>query len=685
MENNNEELLPKQNEDEQYTELKLEKSSDEETIQENDGHVDMVGEMDDVAPESKNEEEDTEIEDEPPIDLSTIELDDDGIPVLTNQDIKQLTIFQMMNISQQQLLMNVQMTRSTLLKYAENAKLPDDDPDKIKLIQEDIDAIENGKQFLARLQVMARDKEEILRNGRLQDASEQGIIFSIFITAMYRNFIENPKQRDFFPSPELSISDYLKENNYSTYFTQRVGYRIQHSNENNDILNKFISKPEAFTRLGLQYDTTFVRIFYYLANFFKFSAAGQSEKTINSLTSSIVDKLYDCVSIATVNDKDVQNRFLDIAFYSLNKNEDERDQKIASIKEQLDKNLFYNEFMEFANKDELIQSIVDLINKLYDIVDKLCSDFDTKQEFIDYLIKLVEYCNKEQEKILKKYKKADYHEFATWIIDTIKSTDIPDKKKKDEDEEDKRISVTEETLEEIEEELLHEEAQIHKDKFTPSHYPILEMMKIYRAMEEHASYYIKDSTNPKQAYPLIISLLHFYIVSNIYSTLQEDYYSVMYSKDITNLSIDYDKSIKDMYEDESVKEIAKNYSGNHMSGKFKEILVGHLLNDISTCMAFTEFSGNSDEYIDNAYKYYNTDDNMLPELELMPVTKMYRRNNVTSLRYYNFKEIVKVLSSSLDKFDTLFDKSAYEKIKEHENNIESNRVKRKPRSKRKKK
>ena len=204
-------------------------------------------------------------------------------------------------------------------------------------------------------------------------------------------------------------------------------------------------------------------------------------------------------------------------------------------------------------------------------------------------------------------------------------------------------------------------------------------------MEEHASYFIKDSSNPKQAYPLIISLLHFYIVSNIYSCLHEDFYSVMYSKDITNLSVDMDKPIKDMYSDESIKEIAKNYSGHHITGKFKEILVGHLLNDISTCMAFTEFSSNSDEYMDNVYKYYNTDDNMLPELEIMPVVQMYQKNNVTSLRYYNFKEVVKVLNSSLDKFDSIFDKEAYENIKKHDKTIEQNKLKKKTRSKRKKK
>lgn len=682
MENNEE--IKKEEEKQEFTELKLEKSNEE--VLEEDDYVDMVGEMNSSATESSENQNEEDIEEfnEPPIDLSTVELDEDGIPVLTNQDLKQLTIFQMMDVTQQQLLMNVQMTRATLMRYIENGKLPDGDPDKIELAKEDYEAIENGKQFLARLQVMARDKEEIMRNGRLQDASEQGIIFSIFITSVYRNFIENAKQRDFFPSPELSLTEYLKDNNYSTYFTQRIGYRIRNTKDNNDILNKFISRPESLTRLGFQYDTTFVRIFYYLANFFKYSAAGQSEKTINSLTSSIVDKLYDAVSIATVNDKDVQNRFLDIAFYSLNKNEDERDQKIASIKEQLDKNLFYNEFMEYADKDELIKSICDLINKLYDVVYKLCSDFDTKQQFIDYLGKMIEYCSKEQEKILKKYKKADYHEFATWIIDTIKEVDIPEKKKK-EDEEDKRIVIGEDTLEEIEEELLHEEAQIHKDKFTPSHYPVLEMMKIYKAMEEHASYFIKDSTNPKQAYPLIISLLHFYIVSNIYSCLQEDYYSVMYSKEITNLSIDMDKSIQDMFTDESIKEIAKNYSGHHITGKFKEILVGHLLNDISTCMAFTEFSSNSDEYVDNAYKYYNTDENMLPELEIMPITRMYRKNNVSSLRYYNFREIVRVLSDSLDKFDSIFDKSAYDKILQENQTIELNRQKRKTRSKRKRK
>lgn len=682
MENNEE--IKKEEEKQEFTELKLEKSNEE--VLEEDDYVDMVGEMNSSATESSENQNEEDIEEfnEPPIDLSTVELDEDGIPVLTNQDLKQLTIFQMMDVTQQQLLMNVQMTRATLMRYIENGKLPDGDPDKIELAKEDYEAIENGKQFLARLQVMARDKEEIMRNGRLQDASEQGIIFSIFITSVYRNFIENAKQRDFFPSPELSLTEYLKDNNYSTYFTQRIGYRIRNTKDNNDILNKFISRPESLTRLGFQYDTTFVRIFYYLANFFKYSAAGQSEKTINSLTSSIVDKLYDAVSIATVNDKDVQNRFLDIAFYSLNKNEDERDQKIASIKEQLDKNLFYNEFMEYADKDELIKSICDLINKLYDVVYKLCSDFDTKQQFIDYLGKMIEYCSKEQEKILKKYKKADYHEFATWIIDTIKEVDIPEKKKK-EDEEDKRIVIGEDTLEEIEEELLHEEAQIHKDKFTPSHYPVLEMMKIYKAMEEHASYFIKDSTNPKQAYPLIISLLHFYIVSNIYSCLQEDYYSVMYSKEITNLSIDMDKSIQDMFTDESIKEIAKNYSGHHVTGKFKEILVGHLLNDISTCMAFTEFSSNSDEYVDNAYKYYNTDENMLPELEIMPITRMYRKNNVSSLRYYNFREIVRVLSDSLDKFDSIFDKSAYDKILQENQTIELNRQKRKTRSKRKRK
>lgn len=685
MENNEENKLEEEAKEE-YTELKLEKTEeDEENIE--DGHVDMVGEMDDSNDKKEESDGDIDIEDEPPIDLSTIELDDDGIPVLTNQDLKQLSVFQMMDISPQQLLINVQMTRSTLLKYIENGKLADDNPEKIQLAKEDLEAIESGKQFLARLQIMARDKEEILKNGKLQDASEQGIIFSIFTTSVYRNFIENPKQRDFFLSPELSFSDYLKENNYATYFTQRVGYRINHTNIENDILNKFISRPESFTRLGLQYDSTFTRIFYYLANFFKYSAAGQSEKTINSLTSSIVDKLYDCISIATVSDKDIQNRFLDIAFYSMNKNETERDQKIASIKDQLDKNLFYNEFMEFANKDELIKSICDLINKLYDVVYKLCSNFDTKQLFIDYLTKIVEYCNKEQEKILKKYKKADYHEFATWIIDTIKSVDIPEKKKKDNDDEekDKRITIGEDTLEEIEEELLHEEAQIHRDKFTPAHYPVLEMMKIYRAMEEHCSYYIKDNTNPKQTYPLVISLLHFYIVSNVYSCLQEDFYSIMYSKEITNLSFDIDKSIQDLYSDESIKEIAKNYSGHHISGKFKEILVGHLLNDISTCMAFTEFSNNSDEYIENAYKYYNTDDNMLPELEILPVTKMYQRNNVTSLRYYNFKEIVKVLDSALDKFDSIFDKTSYENIIKHEESVKEARLKRKPRSKRKRK
>ena len=80
---NNEEI--KQNEEENYTELTLGKSDEQE-----DEHVDMVGEMDAESKEAESTDEEI-IDDEPPIDLSTIELDDDGIPVLTNEDLKQLT------------------------------------------------------------------------------------------------------------------------------------------------------------------------------------------------------------------------------------------------------------------------------------------------------------------------------------------------------------------------------------------------------------------------------------------------------------------------------------------------------------------------------------------------------------------------------------------------------------------
>ena len=652
-------------EEKEYTKVNIEKPTEEE-IQEEKEMVDMAKEIDDLEESVRDSEEGNSFMEEP-IDYSKVEFDSNGIPVITIEDIKNFSIFDFMGIPREMLATQIQMMYQTLLEFVENQKLSDDNPDKVVYTEQQIKEIQEAKDFLARIQLKSRDKEEIIRSNRIHQASEQGIIFNIFTVALFKNYILENK--DLF-SKDLSIFDNLKQENYTSIFLKMM--KLDFDDYKLDILD-YITEPYRITNIADKYNSIFKRVFFYLSNFFRYKAASHTEKTINTLSSSLIDKFYDAFAVSIVHNEDLQKKFIDKVFKSKDPNKElSEDEKIESIRNQLEKNKAYQEFMNYTNKDEVLNKMYSIANKVFENIEKLTSDFKLKKDFINHLIILEKELTEKMNSIMNNYKieiKPEdenllFEKFATTIIENVKKYDDPPKDETSLLSEDRKsVQITdEESLEEMYKNYIDDNAQAIRDDYTVKHYPVLEKVKLYKNLSEAIAYYLSDTTNKDYAYKLIVTLVHYIVQDLSFKTLYKNFIMRMYDQSYTNLMIPLETRIEDILSNQETMSAIKNsYSANSLGSKFKELLTGNLLYDMASCTSISEFSDTSDDYMDNMYKFYNALKEPRIEMKIMALCYMFDHNRLDTVRYKILDLSLDLLLKTLDSFDSIYDENAYHK------------------------
>ena len=677
-------MLEENNINEEVTKIQLDKPTEEE-IKETDpdgmcDHVDMMSEINEL--ESENIDEDGESFDTT-IDLSTIELDNDGVPVVTEEDLNSFQAFTNLSSSVMgmkgdifaghlnQIFLEI---KENVNEYIQRQKI---EPDSIT--EEERAQFDQNIQMLATIQKEGRNKEERIKLNKYYEAFDQAVIFDVFCTMLWRELIENKKEPFKFFDYKLSLLENLKSENYGTLLLKMIYQYINDLSKDSNIVS--------FLKLGSldiyfnKYGSIYRRLFMYIGNVMKAKAALQCEKTINTLSSSIFDKVYDTIAISAVNNNDLQKIFIEKAFGDIATDEKAIDEKINTLGSQLESKNAYSELMSDATKDEMLNKMYKVTESIFNLMNKLSSDFDTKESFKNHLIKLLNEIEIEEKKILTKYNCKSFDDFAKQITDKIKEYDMPPMAENAQNDliQNQNINeMSEEELEKIYSENLDAQSQIVRDKFTATHYPILEKMKVFRNLKIAISYYLSEPEDKTKAYNLIITLFTHYIQNLSLTTIFLANFHSLFDNKFINFAIsNMEEPIETILNNkESLDFVKSRYGGNQLSIKNKEINIGRMLYDTAYHISMTEYSDTSDDYTDNIYKFYNTGDNVLKEFQIRPVVDMLKYNNLEALRYNTLDLNISIIQLVLDKFESIFDANSYIEVAPAPRKMKSNKRKR---------